>query len=403
MRPRVLLLTSVGFQPAFQGDAARLDRLIRELRRNDMVVGVLNCHDEEQTGGTDYPSMRSRCDWLAWHHPLPNDRPPLQGIDAWCPDSFLSHAETAVTAFQPDVLIAQFASLSRCLEPFASHDSLLKILDADNIFHLRRQRFMDAGIDEHWVNCTVADEQRAWQRADIILAIQEIELQRIRELLPFTPVLLVPPGKPPVFHPLPAGKQVLFVGADNAANTQGLLRFLEYGWPQLSACHPEAELVIAGAVCQRLPALPSGVRLLHLAPDLSREYRRATLVINCVETASGISIKTIDALCEGKCLITYPAGASGLENHPGILIRVDSPQGMAQRASQLLNAPDEIRQIARTAFRFSCDHLAPATAMASLVDTIRCWATLPESLRCNRSWRSAWLDRQRLAQQGIPG
>ena len=111
--------------------------------------------------------------------------------------------------------------------------------------------------------------------------------------------------------------RILFIASGNPRNCKGLTDFVRLAWPRIRrrvltpsswsagvgvavAGRPGARLTVAGAV-----------------DDVAPLYREAALVINLVVAGTGAKIKTIEALCHLRPIVTRPSGIDGLD--PGWL------------------------------------------------------------------------------------
>jgi hypothetical protein len=77
---------------------------------------------------------------------------------------------------------------------------------------------------------------------------------------------------------------------------------------------PDAEFVVVGDAAAVLAGkqIP-GVTIAGRVEDLADRYAQASLVINPVVAGTGIKIKTLEALCHLRPIVTWPAGVEGLD------------------------------------------------------------------------------------------
>jgi glycosyltransferase involved in cell wall biosynthesis len=108
------------------------------------------------------------------------------------------------------------------------------------------------------------------------------------------------------------GQKVLYVGSDNAMNVQGLRDFLRFAWPAVRKQVPEAELLVAGRVCDSVRCRFPGVRLLGPVRDLSDLYRQTKVTINPSLAGTGLKVKTLEALSFLQPVVTWSTGTDGL-------------------------------------------------------------------------------------------
>jgi hypothetical protein len=177
------------------------------------------------------------------------------------------------------VLVVQCVFLTRCFGVLGHQRRILKVLDAEDVFHQRVAQYREAGIAYNWFATDAKEETRALRRADVILAIQETELRALRSMAAGRPVILTPH----LMHVTPCGEPengvLLFVGAHNTENVVGLRHFISEALPHIVARHPQARLLVAGRASEALDP-HSHVEVCGVVHDLSRLYNRAAIVVN---------------------------------------------------------------------------------------------------------------------------
>lgn len=369
----ILLVTATCFLPATEGDRARVFALIRYLSRRGWRLVVIHMHDREQEDA-DYESMRAWCH--AFHLFEPNDdelraRATGQGpvpLDAWCPDRLVELVRRVSRAEEPAAVLAQFVYLSRCLTAVEGVRGALRILDADNVFSQRGAAYRAAGVPHPWFETTAEEERRGLERADLVLAIQERELEALGRLAPRAPLLLVPHVEPPRPYETPRGCGLLFVGARNPEAAEGIARFVTRAWPRIRRRHPEARLRIAGGVSHDCRGLgrAAGVELVGVVPRLDALYREAAIVLNTTSVGTGLKIKTVEALCWGRALVSTPAGVQGLEGHPDVYLAAATPEELGAAVIGLLGDRAALEALGLRAWRFASRYFAEDAVLGRL-------------------------------------
>ncbi len=366
MRPSLLLVTAAGFYPAYQGDAARVAAFVRFFRARGWRVSIVHFHDVTQAC-VDYAGMAERCDELVVHHPTPEELARrAQGVmDDWCPEAFRAKVDRVAARAQPDVVLAQFVFLSAALELPGIPPGALRVLDADNVMSARADLYRAACMPYDWVQATREEERRGLLRADLVLGIQERECEALRALAPEVPVLLTPHAHAPVAFAPARERSIVFVGAMNAENASGLVRFVAEAWPRIRARHPDVVLHVAGGVSAAVGAAP-GVELHGVVPDVSALYRRAALALNPVCVGTGLKIKTVEALMYGKCLVATSAGVQGLEAYPHAYVRAETPSEMAHAIAHLFDDDERWKAMSRRAHAFAARYFAEDAVLGRL-------------------------------------
>lgn len=248
----------------------------------------------------------------------PHDYP----IDAWY-DPQLSPAIAQLRdTLKPDAVLVEYVYLSRALELFDK--SCLKIIDTHDVMTDRHARGIAQGQRPRWFSTTAAQERKALQRADLVIAIQDRERDFLGALTE-RPVVTVGHIAPidPRWHFNAGAATLLYVGTNNASNVQALLHFVAQVLPALCAAEPALSLHVAGKVCLALDAMAPAPELAgHIVShgvvdDLGALYAKTAVVINPVRFGTGLKIKNVEALSQGCPLVTTPIGAEGMEEGAG--------------------------------------------------------------------------------------
>jgi hypothetical protein len=268
-----------------------------------------------------------------------------------------------------DVVVAQFVFFSRCLSAVDGTASICKVLDADNLFSKRLERYEAAGVPYRWFWTTEEEERKGWQRADILLSVQEYELETIANGAPGRPVVLVPFSQKVIDSGKGDGRSILFVGAGNEANAAGLEAFVNSALPEIRAVHPQVRLVIAGRAGERFRGV-AGVDAHGVVPDLDECYRNAFLTINVMTCGTGMKTKTVEALCHGKCLVSTPCGIEGLEGYPEVFHLAGTPDAFGKVIRRLLEQPEVVEQTRQAALRFAQSYFAADVVFGRMEEAI---------------------------------
>lgn len=236
-------------------------------------------------------------------------------LDDWYPDSANEDLLVLHKKYRFDTVFAEYVFISRALE--ASPDGCLRVLDTHDSFGLRHQMFLNAGMRPRWFSTSVADEERGFRRADIVLAIQTSEAHDFAARIAGSSTRVLHVGHlidiGPV-SPRSTCEAAVFVGSSNAINVEGVRHFVDRILPIVRRTKPDFELLLAGAVCDKVEPVP-GVIKLGFVESLSVAYARAILAVNPVQLGSGINIKLLDAMAAGMPVVTTRSGARGLDQY----------------------------------------------------------------------------------------
>lgn len=262
---------------------------------------------------------------------------------------------TGLLARRPfDVVIVSYVFYSRLLGALPA--GVLRLLDTHDVFSDRYQLYREQGQAGEFFSTGRAEEGKALDRADVVLAIQELDARHFREISR-SPVAVVghlaPPLDPALAEDAPEGGAVLFVGGPMGINVHGVDWFLDQVLPLVRREVPGAELWLVGGIGDRIRGRPA-VRRFGFVDGLEDIYRRAAVVINPQQFGTGLSIKSVDALQHGRPLVTTVSGARGLEDGAGgAFLQAESAEAFAGHLVALLREPARRAALARHAAEFA--------------------------------------------------
>lgn len=139
-----------------------------------------------------------------------------------------------------------------------------------------------------------------------IIAISDRDQNELQRTYKLKSVFLMPTSFLPIntedlkARDCVSDKYCLFVGSDFFANYEGISWFINEVADKVNA-----EVWIVGSVCNSLANLqiPSNVKLLGYADDLTEIYKNASCVISPIFSGSGLKTKTIEAIRYGKFIL----------------------------------------------------------------------------------------------------
>jgi succinoglycan biosynthesis protein ExoO len=210
-------------------------------------------------------------------------------------------------------------------------------------------------------------------RADAIVAIQEAEAGWARKALPGHEVILAPMAAAVKDRAAPgADDRILFVGSNTAPNVSGLAQFLADVWPAVRSARPGAQLDVAGSVARAFTAAPEGVRFLGVVDSLAPLYAEAGVVISPLNTGSGLKIKLIEAMAEGKAIVASPITLQGVEDIASDAVVVaEEPRAFAEALVRLLGSSAERETLAARALVVARNHFSPEGCYSALVNWVK--------------------------------
>jgi glycosyltransferase involved in cell wall biosynthesis len=334
---KILLVTPCPTHPATEGNSRRVLSLITALEAMGHEVHVLYL-PHFMFSAPDLAAMRAR-----WRERLHLGEPQLRFLPepirikalrvlerlrlrAFAAPGALEYDYLARPAWRRqatelverggfEVVIVEYVLLSRILVELPQ--SVLKLIDTHDRFG-QRDRLIALPWRYRWFATTEDQEARGLARADAVLAIQEEEAGYFRAL---TQVKVATVG-----HLLGEVRQagdpdgppsVLMVGSANIINRVGLAEFLARGWPLVRAAIPQARFRLVGGICDHVSPDHDGLELLGVIDDVGQLYSNGHAVLSPMLQGTGLAIKSIEALGQGKALVTTPAGARGIADGGG--------------------------------------------------------------------------------------
>lgn len=161
--------------------------------------------------------------------------------------------------------------------------------------------------------CNAHQEAIALQRCPFIFAIQEEEATYYQFLSPKSKIFTVYSHFDFHIQKLTQKKNILYLASRMDFNVNGINWFIENVWPQFIQKEPEAKLLIAGTVCEKVNNKNlQNIELLGKVDSLDSFYQQGDVVINPVFQGTGLKIKTFEALSFGKTTIVHPHSTTGI-------------------------------------------------------------------------------------------
>lgn len=249
-----------------------------------------------------------------------------------------------------DALLLDYAFLALA-RPFALSPDARSLIVMHDLFSSRQSLFTKAGAADSVALLTEEEEFALLARGDGVIAIQQEEADIVAARLPSASVIVAPmaisvrPGVAPG-----EDDTLLFVGSNTAPNVVGLNWFLKDVWPAIIAARPGAHLKVAGSVARAVSSLPANVQCLGVVPDLAPIYRAAGVVISPLTVGSGLKIKLVEAMGEGKAVVATAISVQGVaETVDGAVLVEDEPGAFARAVIGLLGDGAKRAELGRAA------------------------------------------------------
>lgn len=278
-----------------------------------------------------------------------------------------------VSELQPRMVLVEYLRLSY-LADGRTPGAAVWVVDTHDVQSQRWEAF--AGADRSQVlRVTPARERSELAKFDQVLAIQNRDLTVFRGQMRLPAVSLALHAEAIHEHgPWSPTGQVLVVGSNIVPNVDALRRLLA-DWHRVHAASAgRVRLSVLGSLAEPLRGgqLPAGVELVGFVPDLSPWYAGAELVLNPVAFGSGLKIKSVEALCHGRPLLTTPVGAEGLPDqveHKAFEV-AEPGDAFIEALVALLRAPDRMRSMSLAATEYARLHFRADSAYAALASVL---------------------------------
>lgn len=360
---KVLVISPVPTHPQDEGCNQRVYTLIHELRKLGHDVSLLHIARHKGDKSAMSNAWKDGLHCMEYQDPMSYLKklyirirgklslPYNYRIDDWCYDALKAKVKEVIDEVVPDVVMVEYVYLS-CLLTLVPR-GVLKILDTHDVMSGRHQKIISAGHIPRWFSCIPDEEAKGLDRADVIVAIQDVERDFFSQLTTKKVVTvghLVPhrqPGKPVL-----GGRTLLFVGTGNPPNIDAISWFIKKILPRLIIRLPELRLLLVGKICSHIQDSPHCVKYGRVE-DLSAVYESADVVLNPVRFGTGLKIKSIEALGFAKPLVTTPVGAEGMEFGAGeAFLLANDENEFEDHVYRLLTEKDLYEQICGGAHQF---------------------------------------------------
>lgn len=265
----------------------------------------------------------------------------------------------------PQVVIAEYVLSTPCMREVPP--GVLKMVDTHDLLSKRDPK--------ESIYCSAEEEREYLLNVDVVIAIQDSEAEQFRALVPERKVVtagidyeLVTRYKIDEHYK----NTVLVVGSNYEANVSGLKAFCEHAWPLVCNENPRAELLVAGNIGDALFINVPQVKILGWVDDLKSLYRQSAVVINPTMTGTGLKIKTVEALCNGKPLVATSNAIEGLISKGETPCMVcDNWPEFASAIVSLLGSDERCQALQDSALRYAQDRFSSGKVYAQLAAILK--------------------------------
>jgi glycosyltransferase involved in cell wall biosynthesis len=182
------------------------------------------------------------------------------------------------------------------------------------------------------------------EQSDCIIAINDDDAEKFKEMLPSKITLTVAPSllsRASVTAAQYVPGRCLFVGGVSIHNVRGLEWFLSEIWPCVLSALPTATLIVCGHVCDAFVGRQfQHVSFVGQQKRLDAFYEQAQVVVCPLLHGGGTKIKVLEALAFAKPCVTTSVGLQGLNSVSDCVVRADDAGDFAAAVLRLLTEPE---------------------------------------------------------------
>ena len=252
------------------------------------------------------------------------------------------------------------------LAPFAADcgaiPTVLAHHNVESVLMERRAEHEKGWIRKRFVKAQAAKLRRyeslACRRFPLNITVSQDDALTLERICPGIRTAIVPNGvdtdyfQPRPGHETPA---IVFTGGMNMfANRDAVEWFLDAVWPLLKAAVPDVQFFAIGQRpsprIRHHAEADAGVHAPGHVADVRPWVERAAVYVVPMRVGGGTRLKVVDAMAQGKAIVSTSLGAEGLEIEDGVhVLLADDPEDFATRIVSLLHSPADRQRLGRSA------------------------------------------------------
>lgn len=206
-----------------------------------------------------------------------------------------------------DALLVNYFYLSKALEAMPIKRKALFTHDSFSL-HEKSKRHKAAYY------LTPEEERKALERAPYIFAMQDIEAEYFKKLVPSAKVLINYSNYKYHEQPTIGNHDILFFSGASSFNLQGLTWFIKEVFPLIRNEFHDVRLHIAGSICKMVTRLDNfeGIDLCGYVNNPYDFFMKGDVAINPCQVGTGLKIKTFEAVSYDKVTMVHPHSLVGI-------------------------------------------------------------------------------------------
>ncbi len=242
-----------------------------------------------------------------------------------------------------DAMLVEYVFMSRALLGFPGSTG---VIDTHDVFSGRTEKLKKLQVKNTFFNTSPSEEGKGLDRAGAVIAIQDEEARFFREISSaevFTVGHLTPYIGAGTYGG--TGKKLLFVGAGNVENIEGLNSFVSSVFTPLASRHPECRLYVAGNVGKYLEYPMDEIICMGEIDDLADAYRIADVTVSPINVGTGLKIKIIESFAYGIPVIGTVHSLTGVpEVFRECYMAVNNEKEFVEALDEALTEPARLRK-----------------------------------------------------------
>lgn len=269
----------------------------------------------------------------------------------------------AITEFGIDLVhidtigLAPYRELAADLPCVLTHHNIESLL-------MERRAEVETGLLHKYYVGLQARRLRAYEAAesprfDMNIVMSSVDEGELRRIAPGVATAIVPNGVDTGYFSSSVDgheKAAIYTGGMNMyANKDAVLYFLREIWPAVLREHPDARFYVIGqdppVELHEYSRRETSVIVTGYVDDVRPYVRKAAVYVVPLRVGGGTRLKVLDALAQGKAIVSTSLGCEGISVVDGLNIHIeDTPERFAARVSSLF-ADAESRRMLGTAAR----------------------------------------------------
>ncbi|MCK5538657.1 MAG: glycosyltransferase [Bacteroidales bacterium] len=265
-------------------------------------------------------------------------------VDDWYQENIGPIIQEKCKALDIDIVLMNYIFQSKLLE-FVPNN-IVKIIDTHDRFSDRHIMLQKNGIEPDFFYTVKSEEAKAFDRADIVLAIQDKEADFFRSLTDKRVEVIGHIEEEHFFdREYNTLQKIGFIGSRNSTNLTSLTQFIDKFTQWIDKKNLSIELMIAGSICTKIESTHRSIKLLGFVDDLQDFYSSVDLIVNPLILGTGLKIKSIEALAYGVPIVSTDIGFEGISS-TSVFHFADDQNELIEYIDEIYKHPETLGKLA---------------------------------------------------------